>query len=70
MAEISTVGVQQNTPVLVPQKAEVEKTQPQEPPKEQQAPAPEVAPAIVDKAASDAASSYAIASINAQTPKV
>ena len=68
MAEISTVGVQQNTPVVVPQKAEVEKTQPQEPPKEQ-APAHEVAPAIVDKAASDAASSYAIASINAQTPK-
>ena len=68
MTEVSPVGVPQNISVAAPQNQKETPNNQQQ--VQMQPQTPEVAPAIVDKAASDAASSYAIAAINSQTPKV
>lgn len=66
MTEVSAIGVSQNAPISVSQQPKEEQTKETAP---QQNVQPEIAPEIVDKAAADAISGYALASINAQTPK-
>lgn len=65
MTEVSAIGVSQNAPISVSQQHKEEQTKETAPQNVQ----PEIAPEIVDKAAADAISGYALASINAQTPK-
>ena len=69
MTEVSPVAVQQNIPVSVPQQPQAQ-VQQQPAANQPQTQTPEIAPQIVEKAAADAATSYAMAAINSQTPKV